>query len=606
MNRPAPKKLDQVVIRFAGDSGDGMQLLGGQFTRTSALAGNDVATLPDFPAEIRAPAGTREGVSGFQLHFAGYDIFTPGDANDVLVAMNAAALVANLAHLKSGGLVVVNSDKFRASDLAKARLEENPLEDGTLDNFRVVRAPISTMTRDAVKPLGLNTKEADRCKNFFALGMMYWLYSREMDHTEAWIHKKFKGKYADANLAALHAGNAYAETIELFQDGYVVPAAELPKGTYRNITGNAALAVGLATAANKADTTLFYGSYPITPASDILHALAPFKNYGVVTFQAEDEIAAVCAAIGASWGGSIGVTGTSGPGLALKGEALGLAVITELPLICICVQRGGPSTGLPTKTEQADLLMAQYGRNGEAPMALLAPATPSDCFDIAIQAVKLTTKYMTPVMILSDGYIANGAEPWSIPSIDSLPEIQPEYATDPEGFQPYNRSAETLARPWALPGTPGLEHRIGGLEKQSGTGNVSYDPQNHQIMCQTRADKVLRMQADIPDLETHGDDGGLLVLGWGSTYGAIRSAVDQAREDGIQCAHAHIRYLNPFPKNLEEVLRRYDRVLVPEMNLGQLIRLIRAEFLIEAVGCNKIQGQPFLTSEIAAAIRENA
>ena len=606
MNRPAPKKLDQVVIRFAGDSGDGMQLLGGQFTRTSALAGNDVATLPDFPAEIRAPAGTREGVSGFQLHFAGYDIFTPGDANDVLVAMNAAALVANLPHLKQGGLVVVNSDKFKASDLAKARLDENPLEDGTLEPYRVVQAPIGNLTREAVKPLGLNTKEADRCKNFFALGMMYWLYSREMDHTENWIRGKFKGKYADANLAALHAGNAYAETVELFQDGYVVPAAELPKGTYRNITGNAALAVGLAAAANKADTTLFYGSYPITPASDILHALAPFKNYGVVTFQAEDEIAAVCAAIGASWGGSIGVTGTSGPGLALKGEALGLAVITELPLICICVQRGGPSTGLPTKTEQADLLMAQYGRNGEAPMAILAPSTPSDCFDIAIQAVKLTTKYMTPVMILSDGYIANGAEPWSIPSIDSLQSMPPSYATDPEGFQPYTRSAETLARPWAVPGTPGLEHRIGGLEKQSGSGNVSYDPQNHQIMCQTRADKVQRMQADIPDLETHGDDGGLLVLGWGSTYGAIRSAVDQARGDGIRCAHAHIRHLNPFPKNLGDVLARYDRVLIPEMNLGQLIRLIRAEFLIDAVGCNKIQGQPFLTSEIAAAIRENA
>ena len=602
MNRPAPETVDQVVIRFAGDSGDGMQLLGGQFTRTSAIAGNDVATLPDFPAEIRAPAGTREGVSGFQLQFASRDIFTPGDETDVLVAMNPAALITNLQTLKTGGLIVVNTDKFKKGDLAKARLETNPLEDGTISEFRVVEAPIGSLTRGAVKPHGLNTKEADRCKNFFALGMMYWLYNREMTLTEDWVKGKFKGHYADANIAALHAGNAYAETVELFQNGYNVPRANLPEGQYRNITGNAALAIGLATAANKADTTLFYGSYPITPATDILHSLAPFKNYGVVTFQAEDEIAACCSAIGASWGGAIGVTGTSGPGLALKGEAMGLAMIVELPLIVINVQRGGPSTGLPTKTEQSDLLMAQYGRNGESPICILAPSTPADCFAIAMEAVKLTTKYMCPVMILSDGSIANGAEPWAVPNIDDIPAHPPKKRTDPVGYLPYMRDPHTLARPWAIPGTPGLEHRVGGLEKQHLTGNVSYDSQNHQAMCEVRAEKIQCIKADIPDLEVLGDNEGVLVLAWGSTYGACRAATEVCQAEGIKVGHAHLRHLNPFPANLGDVLSRYDKVLIPEMNLGQLVKLIRAEFLVDAKSLSKLHGQPFLTSEIAAAI----
>ncbi len=603
MNRPAPETLDQVVIRFAGDSGDGMQLLGSQFTTTTALAGNDVATLPDFPAEIRAPAGTREGVSGFQLHFASEDIFTPGDETDVLVAMNPAALITNLQTLKTGGLIIVNTDKFKKGDLAKARLDTDPLEDGTISEYRTVRAPIGTLTRDTVKPHGLNVKEADRCKNFFALGMMYWLYGRDTTPTENWIKKKFKSPYTEANLAALHAGHAYAETVELFQNAYDVPKADLPEGEYRNITGNASLAIGLATACNRAGRTLFYGSYPITPASDILHALAPFKNYGVVTFQAEDEIAAVCAAIGASWGGSIGMTGTSGPGLALKGEALGLAVMVELPLICVCVQRGGPSTGLPTKTEQADLLMAQYGRNGEAPMIIIAPRSPSDCFDTAVEAVKLTTKYMTPVMILSDGYIANGAEPWPLPNLDDLPDLAVENYAEAEGYEPYMRNPETLARPWVTPGTPGLEHRVGGLEKQNVTGNVSYDPQNHQLMCEVRAAKVKRVQNDIPPTQVDGADKGLLVLTWGSTYGAARAAVKATHADGVDVGHVHLRHLSPFPADLGEILARYDKVLVPEMNLGQLVRMIRAEYLVDAKGLNKVQGQPFLTSEISDAIR---
>jgi len=606
MNRVAPENVEQVVIRFAGDSGDGMQLLGTQFTKTTALAGNDISTLPDYPAEIRAPAGTREGVSGFQLQFAGHDIFTPGDQTDVLVAMNPAALVTNLLTLKPNGLIIVNTDKFRRGDLVKARLDANPLEDGTIDNFRVVRAPIGDLTKTAVKDLGLNTKEAERCKNFFALGMMYWLYSRDMDITENWIEGKFKSPYKEANLAALHAGHAYAETVELFQNQYEVPAAEFPTGKYRNITGNAALAIGLAAAANKADCTLFYGSYPITPASDILHALAPFKNYGVVTYQAEDEIAAVCSAIGASYGGAIGVTGTSGPGLALKGEALGLAVIVELPLVVINVQRGGPSTGLPTKTEQSDLLMTMYGRNGESPCAIIAPSNPSNCFDIAVEAVRLTTKYMVPVVILSDGYIANGAEPWPIPDISDVPDIDPGFRTDPEGFRPYDRDDATLARPWARPGTPGLEHRIGGLEKQDGTGNVSYDPANHQYMCEVRAAKVARIQQDIPPTEVYGDDGGTLVLGWGSTYGAIRAGVEICRGEGLKVGHLHLRYINPLPADLEPILRRYDRIVCPEMNLGQLSKIIRSEFLVDVIGMNKVQGQPFLTREIAEGIRTHS
>ena len=593
--------VDKVVIRFAGDSGDGMQLVGSQFTRTSALAGNDLATLPDFPAEIRAPAGTREGVSGFQLHFAAEDIFTPGDDTDVLVAMNPAALVTNLPRLRAGGIVVVNTDKFRASDLKKARLDDDPLADGSLDGFRVVAAPITGMTRDAVKEHGLSTKESDRCKNFFALGMMYWVYSRSLEPTEAWMRGKFRDPWLAANLDALRAGYNYALTVELFQTTYEVPAASFPAGTYRNVTGNQSIALGLAAAAQQSGRLVFYGSYPITPASDILHALAPFKNHGVVTFQAEDEIAAVCAAIGASYGGHIGVTGTSGPGLALKAEAIGLAVMAELPLVVVCVQRGGPSTGLPTKTEQADLFQAMYGRNGEAPCVVLAPRSPSDCFDVALEAVKIAVERMVPVMVLSDGYIANGAEPWPIPAVEDLPDLTPSFRTEPEGFLPYGRDPETLAREWAIPGTPGLEHRIGGLEKEEGTGNVSYDPPNHQRMCELRAEKVKRVAALFPPTEVHGDDGGTLVIGWGSTFGAIRAAVDHCRTQGARLGQVHLRHLNPLPADLGDILRRYDRVLVPELNLGQLVRLLRSEYLIDAQPVSKVQGQPFLVRELTAA-----
>ncbi|MEZ4323534.1 MAG: 2-oxoacid:acceptor oxidoreductase subunit alpha [Myxococcota bacterium] len=585
-----------------------MQLVGGQFTRTTALAGNDLATLPDFPAEIRAPAGTREGVSGFQIHFASHDIFTPGDETDALVAMNAAALVTNLPRLRAGGLVIVNSDGFSAGDLTKARLQTSPLEDDTLAGYRSVPTPITTLTRNAVEELGLSTKEADRCKNFFALGMVYWVYGRDLAPTEAWLTAKFSKKpvVLQANLNALRAGRNYAQTIELFQDTWEVPKADFAPGRYRNITGNTALAIGLAAAAQKTGQTLFYGSYPITPASDILHALAPFKHYGVTTFQAEDEIAAVCAAIGASYGGNIGVTGTSGPGVALKGEAIGLAVMAELPLVVICVQRGGPSTGLPTKTEQADLLQALYGRNGEAPVAVIAPSSPSDCFRTAIEAVKFAVEAMVPCFILSDGYIGNGAEPWPLPDLDALPDITPAFRTDPEGFLPYERDPETLSRPWAIPGTPGMEHRIGGLEKEDGTGNVSYDPKNHQHMCEVRAAKVQKLQRFIPPTAIHGDDEGVLVVGWGGTWGAIRSGVDACRKEGLKVAQIHLRNLNPLPADLGDILKRYDRVLVPELNLGQLVKVLRDAYLVDARSFCKIQGQPFLTREIADAIRQEA
>lgn len=596
--------LDRVVVRFAGDSGDGMQLAGTQFTRTSALEGNDLATLPDFPAEIRAPAGTPEGVSAFQIQLADHEIFTPGDEADALVALNPAALVVNLRSVRDHGIVIVNTDKFTKIDLGKARLESNPLEDGTLSGYRVIEAPISSLTMDAVTPFGLNRKQSDRCKNFFALGVVYWLYGRPLEATEAWIRRKFKAPYVDANLAALHAGHAFAETSELFQAQYTVPKASLPAATYRNITGNQGLALGLAAAAVKSGRTVFYGSYPITPASDILHSLAPYKNFGVATFQAEDEIAAVCAAIGASYGGAIGTTGTSGPGLALKAEAIGLAVMAELPLVIINVQRAGPSTGLPTKTEQADLMQAMFGRNGEAPLAILAPCRPSDTFQVALEAVRLSLKYRTPVMVLSDGYIANGAEPWKVPDVGSIPSIQVPNATPDmaEGFQPYMRDPDTLARPWAIPGTPGLEHRIGGLEKQDLTGNVSYDPANHEKMCRLRAEKVLRMQQDIPPTDVHGTSDGVIVVGWGSTFGAIRTVVDAQLAEGRRVAHVHLRHLNPFPADLEGILRRYDKVLVPELNLGQLSRLIRSEFLIDAIPVSKIQGQPFKTTELKARL----
>jgi 2-oxoglutarate ferredoxin oxidoreductase subunit alpha len=595
-----------VVIRFAGDSGDGMQIVGDQFTLTTALAGNDLATFPDFPAEIRAPAGTREGVSGFQIQFADHDIFTPGDETDALVAMNAAALVTNLGRLRKGGLVVVNSDGFNSADLQKARVASNPLEDGSLADFRAVLAPITMLTRKAVEAHGLSTKAADRCKNFFALGLIYWVYGRDLGPTEAWVAKKFGSKpdLMQANLDALRAGRNYAQTVELFQATYEVTRAPFPQGTYRNITGNTALAVGLVAAAQKSGRTVFYGSYPITPASDILHSLAPFKHYGVTTFQAEDEISAVCAAIGASYGGNIGVTGTSGPGVALKSEGIGFAVMTELPLVVVCVQRGGPSTGLPTKTEQADLMQAIYGRNGEAPVAVIAPSSPSDCFRTAMEAVQMALAAMVPVFILSDGYIANGAEPWQLPDLDALPDLTPTFATDPEGFQPYARDPDTLTRPWAVPGTPGLEHRIGGLEKQDGSGNISYDGPNHQRMCEIRRDKVQRLQRFIPPTQVHGDDHGLLVVGWGGTWGALRSGVDAARKEGLKVGQIHLRHLNPLPADLGEILGRYDRILVPELNLGQLVRILRDQFLVDARPLTKIQGQPFLTREVAEAIRQ--
>ncbi|MFK7926757.1 MAG: 2-oxoacid:acceptor oxidoreductase subunit alpha [Myxococcota bacterium] len=598
--------LDNVVIRFAGDSGDGMQLLGTRFTHTAALDGNDHVTLPDFPAEIRAPAGTRGGVSGFQLQLANRDIFTPGDDCDVLVAMNPAALIKNLADVHRGGLVVVNTDRFEATDLKKAELETNPLADGSLEPFQVMGVPISTLTAGAVEPFGLNRKQSDRCKNFFALGMMYWLYSKSMDDTRKYVTGKFKAPYREANLAAMEAGWSYADTAELQVAPRTIAAVQdVPDGLYRTVTGNQALATGLVVAAQRAGHPLFYGSYPITPASDILHGLARFKNYGVTTFQAEDEIAAVCAAIGASYGGSVGVTGTSGPGLALKAEGIGLAVMAELPLVVVNVQRGGPSTGLPTKTEQSDLLQALYGRNGESPMVILAPRGPADCFRTAYEAVRIALTYMTPVTILSDGYIANGAEPWRVPEPDTLPVIDADHAVAREGetFLPYSRDEATLARPWAVPGTPGLEHRIGGLEKQHLTGNVSYDPLNHESMTRLRVEKIDRIAQGLHPTRVHGDDTGVLIIGWGSTFGAIREATNRCRESGLQVAHVQLRNLNPFPPDLGEVLARYHTVLIPELNLGQLHKLIALKFKVHAQALHKVQGQPFKIREIEASIR---
>jgi 2-oxoglutarate ferredoxin oxidoreductase subunit alpha len=606
MNRPT-ERLENAVVRFAGDSGDGMQLTGSQFTSTTAIHGNDLATFPDFPAEIRAPAGTRGGVSGFQIHFSSSDIHTPGDAPSVLLAMNPAALVRNIGDLKAGGMVIVNTDKFTKRDLEKALLDSNPLEDGSLDDYRVVPVQLSRLTKDAVKGMGLSTKEADRCKNFVALGMTYWLFNRDLQPTRDWIEGKFKEPYKAANLKALETGWSLADTMELFHSSYEVPPARLPPGTYRNITGNEALALGLLAASQKAGLTLFQGAYPITPASDVLHYLSRYKHLGVVTFQAEDEIAAISAAIGAAFGGALAITSSSGPGIALKGEALGLGMITELPMIVVDIQRGGPSTGLPTKTEQSDLNIALFGRHGESPMPVVAAQTPADCFDTALEACRVALKYMMPVMVLTDGYLANGSEPWRVPSADELPEIPvqmaPPAAPDAPAFLPYQRDPETLARPWAVPGTPGLEHRIGGLEKEDGTGNVSYDPANHELMTRIRADKVRRIAADLPEASAYGDEDGLLVVSWGGTYGAVRSAVDAARGQGIRCAHLHLRWLNPFPPGLGDLLHRYDRVLVPELNMGQLARVLRAEFLVDAVSYGKVQGQPFKVSEVLARIQ---
>ena len=594
------ERLDRAVIRFAGDSGDGMQLTGSQFTATTAAAGNDLATLPDFPAEIRAPAGTLAGVSGFQIQFASEAVYTPGDAPDVLIAMNPAALKANLGDLQSGGVIIVNADSFKEQDLRKAGYEKNPLEDGSLDGYRLFKVELTRLTRAALEDIGLPTRSVDRCKNFFALGMMYYLYQRETSVTRDWIATKFKNKpeLIEANQRALKAGYAYCEATEVFEHVYEVPAAKLEPGTYRNIAGNQALALGFVAAAQKSGLTLFQGSYPITPASDLLHELSMYKNFGVVTFQAEDEIAAIGAAIGASFGGALGITSSSGPGIALKGEFLGLATMVELPLVVVDVQRAGPSTGLPTKTEQADLMQAIHGRFSESPCVVIAPRSPADCFDAAYQACRIATRHMTPVMLLSDGFIANGTEPWKLPDLDTLPKFENKFHTEAEGFQPYSRD-EMLARPWALPGTPGCEHRIGGLEKADGSGNVSYDADNHEKMIRLRAEKVERVAEDVAPLTVDGDQSGkLLVLGWGSTYGAVTSAVVRARAAGHNVSQAHLRYLNPFPRNLGDVLSRFERVLVPEINMGQLALLLQGRFLKKIDSLTQIKGLPFAATEI--------
>jgi len=602
------EELDTVTIRFAGDSGDGMQLTGTQFTNTSAIVGNDISTLPDFPAEIRAPAGSLPGVSGFQLNFSNHDIRTPGDQPNVLVAMNPAALKVNLPDLEEGGTIIINSDEFTKENLERAAYHSNPLEDGSLSGYRVHTLPISTLNMNALKgAVELSRKEMARCKNFFALGVLYWLYDRPLEPTLNWINAKFRKnpELAKANEVALKTGYNFAETTEVFTTHYKIKKAVIAPGRYRKITGNEATAIGFVTAAELAGRTLFYGSYPITPASDILHELARHKNFGVKTFQAEDEIAAVCAAIGASFTGHVGLTGTSGPGVALKQEAIGLAVMTELPLVIVNVQRGGPSTGLPTKTEQADLFQAVWGRNGECPAIVIAPATPADCFNMAIEAVRLAFKYMVPVFYLSDGYLANGAEPWAVPAIEKLPRIEVKFATDPKNFMPYARDQKTLARPWALPGTPGLEHRIGGIEKQNITGNVNYDPENHHLMVKLRQEKVDRAVADVPAVEVFGDQSGkVLVLGWGSTYGSITSAVEKLRNEGKSVSSAHLRHLNPFPGNLGEVLASFETVIIPEMNLGQLCTMIRARYLVGAVAFSKVKGRPFQIREIVQKVEE--
>jgi 2-oxoglutarate ferredoxin oxidoreductase subunit alpha len=599
--------IDKAVIRFCGDSGDGMQITGSQFTNTVALYGNDLATFPDYPAEIRAPAGTLPGVSGFQVHFSSSDVFTPGDSVDALVAMNPAALKMNLADLRKNGILIVNLDAFKETDLRKAQMTTNPLEDHSLDGYRLFSVELTRLTRAALQHLGLDAKSMDRCKNFFALGMCYWLYNRSLEPTVRWIDEKFKSKpqLAEANKLSMKAGYSYCEATEAFYISYEIPPAKLTPGVYRNISGNTALALGFIAASQKAGIPLFLGSYPITPASDILHELSQYKDFGVTTFQAEDEIAAITSAIGAAYAGALGITTTSGPGMALKTEALGLAVAVELPLVVCDIQRGGPSTGLPTKTEQADLLQALFGRNSEAPIPVVAPATPGDCFWVALEASRIAIKYMVPVIILSDGYLANGAEPWKIPEVSELPEIPVHFVTDPVGFQPYRRDPDTLARPWAIPGTPGLEHRIGGIEKQDVTGNINYDPLNHEHMVRTRAAKVEAVADDIPDLVPAGDPSGeLLIVAWGSTHGPITAALNAQRARGRRIGHVHLRHLNPMAKNLGDLLKRYDQVLVPEMNMGQLIMILRAKFLVDAQGLNKIQGKPFKQSEIEAKIEE--
>jgi 2-oxoglutarate ferredoxin oxidoreductase subunit alpha len=611
---PLPKAkrevIDQAVIRFAGDSGDGMQITGSQFTNTVALYGNDIATFPDYPAEIRAPAGTLPGVSGFQLNFSSTDVYTPGDAIDVLIAMNPAALKTNLADLKANGILIVNSDSFTENDLRKAQMTVNPLEDHSLDKFRLFSVELERLTRRALEHLGLDAKSMDRCKNFFALGMCYWLYNRSMDSTVRWIDDKFQKKplLVEANKLAMKAGYSYCEATEAFQINYEIPPAQLTPGLYRSMSGNQALALGFVTAAQKAGLTLFQGSYPITPASDILHELSQYKDFGVMTFQAEDEIAAITSSIGAAYAGALAITTTSGPGMALKTEALGLAVAVEIPLVICDIQRGGPSTGLPTKTEQADLLQALFGRNSEAPIPILAASTPSDCFWVAIEASRIAIKYMVPVIILSDGYLANGAEPWRIPNVEDIPEIPVHFAKEansPNGFLPYKRDPQTLSRPWAVPGTPGLEHRIGGLEKQDVTGNINYEPLNHENMVRIRAAKVAGIVQDIPDVLTAGDsEGDLLIVAWGSTHGSITAALKSQRAKGRKIGHLHLRHLNPLPANVGDILKRYKKVLVPELNMGQLLWVLRAKFLVDAIGLNKIQGRPFKQAELEQKIEE--
>jgi 2-oxoglutarate ferredoxin oxidoreductase subunit alpha len=584
-----------------------MQLTGSQFTNTSALVGNDLATFPDFPAEIRAPAGTLPGVSAFQVRIADYDIHTPGDQPDVLVAMNPAALAVNLKDLKPNGILIVNADEFEERNLKKAGYKTNPLEDGSLSGYRVFVVPLTTLTRRTLADSGLDAKTIERCKNFFALGMSYWLFSRPLEPTLRYLERRFaqRPELAEANKAVMLAGWNYCDVTEAFQVRYEVDPAPLSPGVYRNVTGNTALALGLVAAAQKSGLPLFQGAYPITPASDLLHELAQLRAYGVTTFQAEDEIAAICAAIGAAFGGALAVSSTSGPGMALKTEAIGLAVMAELPVVIIDLQRGGPSTGLPTKTEQADLLQALYGRNSEAPVPVLAASSPADCFYRAFEACRIALRFMTPVILLADGYLANGSEPWRLPKAAELPDISVPFWTERDGFAPYRRDPETLARPWALPGTPGLEHRIGGLEKQDVTGNVSYDPLNHEHMVRVRAEKVARVAREIPPLEVHGDpEGGpLLVLGWGSTEGAITGAVNLARREGLPVSRAHLHYLNPFPSNLGEVLQRFERILVPELNLGQLAFVLQGRFLKRIDSFTKVQGRPFFRNEIFSRIR---
>ncbi len=610
-----PEPLHRVVVRFAGDSGDGMQITGDRFTSVSAAFGNDLSTQPDFPAEIRAPAGTMNGVSSFQVHISDHDINTPGDAPNVLVAMNPAALRADVGRLEQGGLVIVNSDNFDERSLTKAGYAFDPREDGSLNGYKLIEVPMTRLTLDATAPLGVKPRDAERSKNFFALGLICWLYSRPVESTMQWIGERFAKTQivADSNKAAFMAGVVFGENTELFDHPYSIAAAKLQPGEYTNVTGNTALAWGVVAAGQLAHLPVTLGSYPITPASDILHELSKHKNFGVRTFQAEDEIAAIGSALGAAFAGHLGVTSTSGPGVALKGETISLAISLELPLLIIDIQRGGPSTGLPTKTEAADLNMAVYGRHGESPLPVIAAYSPAQCFQAAIEAVRIAVKYRTPVILLSDGYLANGAEPWRLPDTSTLPDISVDFATEPnhtrddgtKEFWPYLRDPETLARPWAIPGTPGLMHRVGGIEKEEGTGNISYAPENHSLMVHTRAAKIDGIAKDIPLTDVDGpDDADLLVLGWGSTWGAIRDAVTRVREQGVTVAHAHLMHLNPFPSDLGDVVRRYPKVLMPELNTGQLLHMIRAKFLVDAKPLTKVAGQPFTAGEIEAAILE--